>query len=61
MIRPSNQLTRKGAPQLTWLEVSRTSFYGGCRQTRNDIPPDQRQGFDRLLQRLKTMGVKRLQ
>lgn len=47
---------RKGAPQLTWLEVSRTSYSGGYRQTRNDIPPDQREGFDRLLQRLKTIG-----
>ena len=47
---------RKGAPQLTWLEVSRTSFYGGCRQTRNDIPPDQREGFDRLLKRLNYIG-----
>jgi hypothetical protein len=47
---------RRGAPQLTWLEVSRTSFSGGCRQIRNDIPPDQREGFDRLLQRLKTIG-----
>ena len=46
---------RKGAPQLTWLEVSRTSYYGGCRQTRNDIPPDQREEFDRLLQRLKVI------
>jgi hypothetical protein len=46
---------RKGAPQLTWLEVSRTSYYGGCRQTRDDIPPEQRKGFDRLLQRLKIM------
>ncbi len=47
---------RKGAPQLTWLEASRTSFYGGCRQTRNDIPPDQREEFDRLLKRLKAIG-----
>lgn len=46
---------RKGAPQLTWLEVSRTSYYGGCRQTRDDIPPDQREEFDRLLQRLKAI------
>jgi hypothetical protein len=52
---------RKGAPQLTWLEVSKTSYYGGCRQTRDDIPPEQSEGVDRLLQRLKTMGVKRLQ
>lgn len=56
MIRQSNKLTRKGAPQLTWLEVSRTSYYGGCRQTRNDISPDQRKGFDRLLKRLKAIG-----
>ena len=47
---------RRGAPQLTWLEVSRTSFYGGCRQTLNDILPDQREGFDRLFQRLKAIG-----
>ena len=44
---------RKGAPQLTWLEVSKTAFYGGCGYTRNDIPTDEREGFDRLLQRLK--------
>lgn len=47
---------RRGARQLTWLEVSRTNFYGGCRQIRNDIPPDQREGFDRLFQRLRTIG-----
>ena len=47
---------RKGAPQLTWLEVSRTSFYGGCRQTRNDIPQDQREEFDCLLKRLQDIG-----
>lgn len=44
---------RRGAPQLTWLEVSRTSFHGGCSQTRNDIPPDEIKAFDRLRQRLK--------
>jgi len=42
---------RKGAPQLTWVEVSRTSYYGPCRQTWDDIPPEQKEGFDRLLQR----------
>jgi len=42
---------RRGDPDLTWLEVSRTSFHGGCRRTRNDIPPEQREGFDRLIQR----------
>jgi hypothetical protein len=47
---------RKGAPQLTWLEVSKTSYYGGCRQTRDDIPPEQREEFDRLFQRLKAVG-----
>jgi hypothetical protein len=47
---------RRGAPQLTWLEVSRTSFYGGCRQTRDDIPLEQREGFHRLFQRLKIIG-----
>ena len=47
---------RKGAPQLTWLEVSKTSLSGGCRQTRDDIPPKQREEFDRLLQRLKAIG-----
>ena len=44
---------QRGAPQLTWLEVSRTSFYGGCWQNRNDIPPDEREQFDRLQQRLQ--------
>jgi hypothetical protein len=47
---------RKGAPQLTWIEVSRTSFYGPCRQTRDDIPLKQRAAFDRLNQRLKYSG-----
>jgi len=47
---------RKGAPQLTWVEVSRTSFYGRCRQTRDDIPLNQKSAFDRLLQRLKSIG-----
>lgn len=46
---------RKGAPQLTWVELSTTSFYGGCRSTRNDIPSDQREGFDSLVQGLKTI------
>jgi len=41
---------RKGAPQLTWRETSRTSFSGGCWQNRDDIPPDQREQFDRLQQ-----------
>ncbi|MCP4259840.1 MAG: hypothetical protein GY774_20355 [Planctomycetes bacterium] len=44
---------RRGAPQQTWLEVSETGFSGGCWQTRNDIPADEREGFDRLLQRSK--------
>jgi len=47
---------RKGASQLTWLELSRTNYYGGCRQTRDDIPLEHREGFDRLLQRLKSIG-----
>jgi hypothetical protein len=47
---------RKGAPQLTWVEVSRTSYYGPCRQTRDDIPLEQRAEFERLVQRLKSIG-----
>lgn len=47
---------RKGAPQLTWIEVSETSYYGGCRLTRNDIPPAQQEGFNRLIPRLKAIG-----
>ena len=43
---------KKGAPQLTWVEVTETSYYGVCWQTRNDIPPDQREGFDRLKSKL---------
>jgi hypothetical protein len=46
---------RKGAPQLTWLEVSRTSYSGGYRQTRDDLSPEQREEFDRLLQKLKVV------
>lgn len=42
---------RRGAPQQTWLEVARTSFGGGCRLTRDDLPPGQRAGFDRMLER----------
>ncbi len=41
--------TRKGAPELTWLEESRTSFSGGIRQDLNDLAPEQRAGFERLL------------
>jgi hypothetical protein len=44
---------RKGAPQLTWVEVSRTSYYGGCRRTRDDIPAEQIEGFDHLFKKLK--------
>jgi hypothetical protein len=47
---------RKGAPQLTWVEASRTSFSGPCRQTRDDIPLEQRDAFDRLAQRVKSIG-----
>jgi len=47
---------RKGAPQLTWFEVSRTSYSGGYRQTRDDILPEQREGLDRLFKRLKALG-----
>ena len=50
---------RKGAPRQTWLEVSKTSFDGGGRQTQNDIPSDERDGFDRLRQREKTLGNRR--
>jgi hypothetical protein len=47
---------RKGAPKLTWLEVSRTSFWGGCRQNRNEVPPEEIDQFDRLQQRLGEIG-----
>ncbi len=40
---------RPGAPQQTWLEVPRTSFAGGCRLGRDDLPPADRPGFDRAL------------
>ena len=40
---------RPGAPQQTWLEVSRTSFSGGCRLGRDDLPPADRPGFDQAL------------
>lgn len=49
---------RKGAPELTWLEVTRTSYHGRCRQTREDIPLEQREGFARLLKKLKELGIK---
>ena len=42
---------RRGAPQQTWLEVARTGFGGGCGLTRDDLPPGQRTGFDRMLER----------
>ncbi len=47
---------RKGAPELTWLEVSRTSFSGGSRQDLNDLGPEQRAGFERLLESLSHGG-----
>jgi hypothetical protein len=43
---------RPGAPQQTWLELSRTSFWGGGRRTRNDIPKGERGMFDRMLKRM---------
>ncbi len=45
-----------GAPELTWLEVSRTSYYGPYRQTREVIPADQREPFDRLLEKFEAAG-----
>jgi hypothetical protein len=39
---------RMGAPQLTWLETPRTSFHGGCRQTDESIPKDERHNYFRL-------------
>ena len=47
---------RKGAPQLTWLEMPRTSFYGGCWRSIEDISPEERERFDRFQQRLKDIG-----
>ncbi len=42
---------RRGAPQQTWLEVPRTSFAGGCQLRRDDLPPAEQPGFDRLRDR----------
>ncbi len=39
---------RPGAPELTWLEVSRTGFGGGCRVSADDLPIGQRDGFRRM-------------
>jgi len=39
---------RKRSPDLTWIEVSRTSYYGGCRNIQNDIPLDEKKGFKRM-------------
>ena len=55
----SQKNIRQGTPQLTSFEVSRTSYYGGNQQTRDDIPPEQREGFDRLLHGMKAIAVYR--
>jgi hypothetical protein len=43
---------RPGAPQKTWLELSRTSFRGGGSHTRDDLSIDARAMFDRMLKRM---------
>jgi hypothetical protein len=40
---------RPGAPQQTWLELSRTSFYGGGRHTLDDLSEEESILFDRML------------
>jgi len=47
---------RVGAPELTWLEISNTGYYGGCRKNKNSISPDDKDGFDHLRQRLNKLG-----
>ena len=47
----------KAPPQLTWREVSRTSFGGGCWPNRNELTSDQIKPFDRLQQRRKQIGL----
>lgn len=46
----------KGAPELTWLEVFRTGFYGGCQQSLKDIPAEETEQVNRLEQRMKEIG-----
>jgi hypothetical protein len=43
---------RRGAPQQTWLELSRTSFYGNARRTPDDLPKEERVLFYSMLERL---------
>ena len=43
---------RPGAPQQTWLELSRKSFYGGGRNTLDDLSKEERVLFDRMLERM---------
>ena len=43
---------QRGAPELTWLEVSTTSFGGDCGYSREDLTGEERESFDRLSARL---------
>jgi len=45
---------RKGAPQLTWKEVSNTSFAGGCRRDEKEIPNKMQEAFGRMIEREKS-------
>jgi hypothetical protein len=47
---------RKGAPQLTWKEVSDTSFQGGCsRGSEKEIPKNLQEEFRRMIERDKIL------
>lgn len=40
---------RQEAPQLTWKEVSNTSFSGGCHRDEKEMPQGQQEGFHRMM------------
>jgi len=46
---------RKGAPQLTWKEVSSTSFRGGCGRGEKKIPKNLQEEFRRMIEREKSL------
>ena len=45
-----------GSRKATWLEVSRTGFYGGCTQVLTDIPPGERERFEQMQQKFQRTG-----
>jgi len=48
---------RKGTPQLTWKEVSNTSFRGGCGRDEKAIPKNRQEKFRRMMESEIMKGV----